>query len=1119
MRWIEYGVMKRGLLGCALCAVAIINLTASHALAIHSTARILSKAPISPKAARRQAANVETLEQGSPIKRSIEGDAAHIYRVSLTAGQYLRAILDKQGADVVATLLGPDGRRIILAAAPNGTRGTEPISLVAEESGEYRIEVRPFDKKAPVGDYEIRIEALRPATQPDRDQAAAEKLYWDAEELRSQRSAESDRKALEKYNLAIPIFRALNDQTFEYYSSSMAAFIYHSSGELERALEYYNQALALCRTLNNRSHEAALLNNIGGVYEVLGEPYKALEHYGEALTIWPTVENRRAHGDTLNNVGVIYYNMGQPQKALDYYLQALMLKREVGDPSRIATTLANIANVYATLGEQEQALEYHQQAIEMRRAAKDIRGEARSLHAIGDTYALFGETAKALEYYNQALPLHRAVGNRQGEALTLDNIGAALNSLGKRDEALEHHQQALNIQRAIKDRRSEAITLYHIGNVHTLSGNLQKAADYYNEALSLARAVKDLRLEANILQSMARVERDRDDFLTARKHIEEALSKIEAVRSSVDIQLRASYLGIKLDAYQFYIALLMRMHRLNPSERNDVAALKASEQARARSFLEMLAEARINIRQGVAPALIERERMLSQQINVKAERLTQALGQQNLKERAASLTKQLAELQNEYQQTQAAIRKASPAYAALTQPQPLAFKEIQQLLDSDTLLLEYALGDERSYLWAVTPDSLTTYELPDRAEIESLARRVYQSLTAPNQTIKGETYQQRDARILKAEADYKKAAAELSRMLLDPAAAELSNKRLLIVADGALQYIPFAALPAPQGSAVGSQASGTDKTSGDYESAQGLRQTATGNRSRGLTADSRPLISDHEIVNLPSASALAVLRRKVAERAPAPKAVAVIADPVFSRDDPRFKSSTTRRQTLGAISGRAEDPMRDFERAIRDVRVTRDGADIARLPFSRREADAIEAMVPAQHMMKAVDFDASRATATSAALSQYRIIHFATHGLLNNEHPELSGIVLSLVDKQGRAQDGFLRLHEIYNLNLPAELVVLSACQTGLGKEIKGEGLVGLTRGFMYAGAARVMASLWKVDDAATAELLKRFYAKMLGGGLRPPAALREAQIEMLKQKRWQLPYYWAAFTLQGEWR
>ncbi len=194
-------------------------------------------------------------------------------------------------------------------------------------------------------------------------------------------------------------------------------------------------------------------------------------------------------------------------------------------------------------------------------------------------------------------------------------------------------------------------------------------------------------------------------------------------------------------------------------------------------------------------------------------------------------------------------------------------------------------------------------------------------------------------------------------------------------------------------------------------------------------------------------------------------------------------------------------------------------AGFSQLPFSRQEADAIATFIPQTKLLKATGFKANRATATSGELARYRIVHFATHGLLNSERPELSGLVLSLVDRNGAAQDGFLRMRDIYNLRLPADVVVPSACQTALGKEIKGEGLVGLTRGFMYAGATRVVASLWQVDDLATSELMKRFYRGMLIDKIRPSAALRAAQIEMMKQKRWAPPYFWAAFTIQGEWR
>jgi CHAT domain-containing protein len=287
------------------------------------------------------------------------------------------------------------------------------------------------------------------------------------------------------------------------------------------------------------------------------------------------------------------------------------------------------------------------------------------------------------------------------------------------------------------------------------------------------------------------------------------------------------------------------------------------------------------------------------------------------------------------------------------------------------------------------------------------------------------------------------------------------------------------------------------------------------------------LIVNHEVVSLPSASALAIQRRELAGRQPAPKMLAVIADPVFDRTDPRFKTtapqSATDANDQALTQTTTADDVRSIEHlaeksgdktAVKTFRLV-----IPRLPFTRQEANQLMALAPKGSSFSAIDFQASRATALDPALSQYRYIHIATHGLLDTERPGLSALVFSTVDAEGKQQNGFLRANDIYNLKLPAELVVLSACQTGLGKDIKGEGLVGLTRGFMYAGAARVVVSLWNVNDKATAELMTKFYEKMLKQGQPASAALRAAQVEMWKQKQWQSPYYWAAFTMQGEWR
>jgi CHAT domain-containing protein len=330
----------------------------------------------------------------------------------------------------------------------------------------------------------------------------------------------------------------------------------------------------------------------------------------------------------------------------------------------------------------------------------------------------------------------------------------------------------------------------------------------------------------------------------------------------------------------------------------------------------------------------------------------------------------------------------------------------------------------------------------------------------------------------------------------------------VIVADGALQYVPFAALPHP---VVGGRWPVTGKNQLPATAGQ---PPATSHqppvlRHRAPSTEHRPpLIIRHELITLPSASVLAVLRQERATRAAAPKTLAVLADPVFELEDPRM-AQVQKPPRAELLAQREAKPLL---RAAADTEVQR----FLRLRFTRTEAEAIAAFAPAAQKLTALDFAAARATLTRQDLSQFRILHFATHGVLNSRHPALSGLVLSLVDEAGQAQDGFFRLHEVYNLKLNAELVVLSGCRTALGREIKGEGMIGLTRGFMYAGAARVLASLWSIDDRATADLMRRMYGAMLGQNLRPATALRAAQLEMAKTK---VPYYWAAFTIQGEWK
>jgi CHAT domain-containing protein len=984
---------------------------------------------------------------------------------------------------------------------------------------------------------------LRAATAADKDRLTAEQLYLEAERM----SLSDKPRALEKYEAALQLRRALSDQfdeavllhalgklwaasnspgkAAEAYRQALGlfqstsgqgwdtlfanmSFLYTVLGSKQKALDYLAEALPLVRALRNRRLEAVLLVGLAKIHSDLNQTEQALARQQEALHLYRASGGRAGETITMTNISDADLTLEQRQKAIQYLQQSLLVMRAVGDKNLEATVLFGIGYVYNLLDERQKALEYFEQALPLFRALNDRNSEAYILNFLGGFYAGLGEEQKALDYFEQALPLFRAVGDRNAEAYALLYLGAIQARLGQPGAGLALCQQALPLFRAAQDRFGEAEALSSIGVLHETLGEPQKAQEHLQlalrawqalgyrggeantltslaflaerrgqvdaartqqqQALALHRVLGNPSGEALALYGLARVERTRGNLNEARTHVEAALTLIETQRGQyTSPELRASFLATQQPVYNFHIDLLMQLHQQSPSQGLNGAALQASERARVRSLLEILTEARLDIRQGGDPALLERERRLQQQLNAKEQTRLQLSSRKAKPEQIAALEKELRALTAEYQEVQAQLRAKSPHYAALTQPQPLPLREIQQLLDADTMLLEYALGDERSYLWAVTAASLTSYVLPKRSELETAARSYYELLIAPDDSNRSQ---------LPAKA------ATLSDMLLKPVASQLGNKRLLLVTEGALQYVPFAALPDPR---------------------EANRPPTTIHRP--------PLIRHHELISLPSASALAVLRREMAGRTTAAKTLAILADPVFSNNDTRVKGMSPAQPEKAASA--------QLRRSAEQTGLKSSDLRIPRLPGTRREAEGILALIPEAERKQAFDFDASRATFTNPELSQYRFLHLATHGLLNSTHPELSGLVLSLVDAQGQPQDGFLRLHEIYNLKLNAELVTLSACQTALGKDIHGEGLVGLTRGFMYAGAPRVVASLWKVDDKATAELMKRFYQAMRKDGLRPAAALRAAQVELLKTKNTEDPYYWAAFVLQGEWK
>ncbi len=1130
--------------------------------------------PIEAQTVFAQSADVTAIElvMGASAAQDITSGRLHAYRFNIDAGQLFRAQITKGDLNVLVKIFDSGGQKL----GEFISRRFEPLDVlfIAEASGPHRLELHSLESDTAPRRYTIFTEAPRMATGQDKGDLAAIKSLAAAEFLRTQWTKESLQDAIEKYSEAEAHWRSTGNELGAARALKRIGDIHFMLGAYRLALDFFNKALYFSQKRADRRMQAQALNDIGYAYIYLGENRKALANFSRSLDYLRSlpssardVESQRLEAQTHNNMGEVSYALGELKRSVALFDRALALWVEVGDRygqalahlnigysqsdagdlasaldhfraslllwSAIderkgeATTRTAIGTVHSFLGERQQAINFHNQSMNFFRAIGDRQGEAVALNSIGQSYEdlndpqtaldkyrlslehshdignrdsesvteyYIGRVYETMEDYDQALThyqrsisLSREMGKRRMEAYALVGVGTIYGVRGARRQALSQYQRLLKVYREIEDRRGQARALHDIGYLHQASGDAKQAISFFKEALTLYRAAGDRNGEVSTLFNLAHAMRDSGNIDEALTLVKEAMEIADSLRTKVSSQdLRASYFASVYKGYELYIDLLMQMSKQRPENNFAATALQASESARARSLLETLAKTNADIRQGVPPELLERERILRHLLSAKAEYQMRLLSNKRMESEAAEVEKEIRELTTEYQGVQALISDQNPRYAILTQPKPLSLEEIQaELRDDKTILLEYKLGDKRSYLWAVTASTMVSYELPGRAEVEGLAREVYQLLSA-RQPRTDESFAEYQARVAASDDLYWSRATSLSQMLLGNVAPQLREKRLLIVADGALQYIPFEALPLPNSPASSEP---TEK-------------------SQSAPAEPPPLTLKHEVVSLPSVSALAALRREARASHPR-KTIAVLADPVFEQSDVRIKPAP------GVVRNFTTEPpaSKEIQRALRGI----GESGLARLPYTRQEATAIISIIPLDESMLATDFNASRTTAMSRQLGDYRILHFATHGIIDSQHPNLSGIVLSLFDEQGNQAEGFLHLYDIYNLNLSADLVVLSACRTALGKEVNGEGLVGLTRGFMYAGSKSVVASLWKVDDRATAELMTHFYRAMLKDGLRPSAALRAAKEAMWRQKRWHEPYFWAAFVLQGE--
>jgi CHAT domain-containing protein len=736
--------------------------------------------------------------------------------------------------------------------------------------------------------------------------------------------------------------------------------------------------------------QARFHGQLGWLFVGKGELESALAEFRSVLAISRETGNRAMEGNSINFIGLVQQFLGDHAAALDSYQHAHEIARQTNDRRLEGVVLFHLGWLHFLRHELADSVRSYEASLAARRETGDRRGEALTLMNLGMTYSDLGQFEKALQYEREALPLIQSYGERGQEADVLDHTGVALMGLHRPEEAIGWHTRALEIRKAAGGRWSEPFSLSSRARALRAAGRLEEAA-------------RDMREVVDIM------ELGRRNLSTRR--------------------FRASAFAGATRHYEHYVDLLMAL-------RDDLTALSISERARARLTLDAVRDSLARAGGPAGDSVLMREDALRDEIERRQRELDTAPP-----ESAPALSGGIDALRKDLRGVEEEIRLRYPVLAEARNADARSVEQIRDdLLDDRTAVVEYFLGQEKSYVWILTRDAIVSKELPPRAAVERAAVRLHTLLAAGDQRAKRRELDQ--------------ALASLAAMIVPRVPRPID--RLIIVPDGALFYVPFSALG---------------------------------------------LINRYEIVMAPSASALVLLRHGESARARAATTVAVFADPVFRADDPRV--------ARGAHSRIRPDP--DLLRSASESGLR----DLHRLPATRIEANAIGSLARGE-VRKALDFDASRDAFLREELNHYRVVHFATHALVNAQHPELSGIVLSLVDRRGKPVDGFLRVPDLYRLNGASDLVVLSACHTAAGRELRGEGIVGLVSGFMNGGTPRIVASYWDVKDQPTAELMKRFYRALFTSGASPAAALRTAQRSMRNEERWRSPVYWAAFALYG---
>lgn len=830
-----------------------------------------------------------------------------------------------------------------------------------------------------------------------------------------------------------------------------------AAGKFDDIFAKAEEALSLAQKIGDKGRQSRALSQFATAAFHTGRTNLSIEKFKEAALLAEQAGDRNLQSLSLNSAGVLLLTAGEYEEAAYFYNQSLALRRQANDRRGEAYVLQQMSPIYMDTGDYEKAGQLLQEALQIARELKASGKEDRQLEdfillRISWLDFLRGNYASALTAVQSAIAneTERTSGANRWELR--ERLGLIYLTMRDYEKAAAAYAEAVELARRYKIAQADAGATGYLGWSLFKLGKPREAIDLLSQALAQVRQAGNVLYESLFLHYLAQVHKALGENEVAAANYRQAVAAIERNRSrSVPTELsKGMWVATRQDVFTGAIDLLVNLGR-------ESEAFEVAEAYHARAFLDVLAESRIDLRKELSVAQRQREETLFKRIAD----IQKEWWKPTAKGREPQLQAELEKAEQELEEFQLELRRHIPRYASVTYPPPIKPERIaRDLLDADTALIEYVLSDNKSFAWVIHQGRLTAVALPPRKEIESAVSEYRAALSEKLSALT----------VNRAIADINGKGRALYQKLLAPLETRLSSaKKLIIVADGALLYLPFEAL------------------------AREVNSPA----AKGATTEY--LIERFAISYAPSATALAAINEVNKTSTGTAKGVIAFGDPVYAgakTDDKEPVVAASRKPGLNHLTERS--------------------FDFKQLPYTRDEVNAIASLFAAAERRTFLGAEAREEQVKTADLSRYRYVHFAAHGLIDEEHPARSGIVLSAPGES--KEDSVLQVGEVVRLKLNADLVTLSACRTGLGKLLNGEGMIGLTRAFLYAGADSVVVSLWGVNDLATAELMKAFYRNLKQGAAKDEA-LRQAKLSLIKGKRntWRHPYFWAPFVLTGE--